>query len=312
MRLKNIVMKRKFIFNPFSKQGRRADTLEGIKEFFLHATGEFDCVVTQSRDHALQETRKALRSGVQQVVAIGGDGTVNAVVNGFFEDGKWVRSNSTLAVSNVGTGSDYFRGMVFGKNVTDWKKIVLEHMIQPVDIGHIHYASSSFVDQYFANMASFAMIADISEKKNKGPKWIPSQVQYLIPTIGSLISYKPQSVHLVMDSTVLDLKVLTIAIAKGRYAGSGMHFGGAVTLSDGYFDVTVIEDMPLLKMLMKLGKVYTDAFKTEGGIRKFKAKTVGIFCRTPLPVEYDGEVYGTTDVEISVAEHSVPVCMPKQ
>ena len=311
MRLKNIVMKRKFIFNSFSKKGGRGNALTEIKRYFMQRTGSFEYVAPRSRAHAIELTRQALKEGFHQIVAVGGDGTVNAVVNGFFEDGRLISPDSTLAISNLGTGSDYFRGMVEGKKVSDWKKVVLENAVRPVDVGTIHFSNTAFVDQYFSNMASVAMIAQISGKKNRSPAWIPSAFQYLLPTIRCLMSYKPQRVRLVADSNSFDLEVLTIAIAKGRYAGSGMHFGGAVSLSDGYFDVTVIESMPVLKMLTKLRKLYADSFKSEPGITKLKAKKIRITSASPLPVEYDGEVYGTTDIEISVAKHPIRLCFPQ-
>ncbi len=95
-------MKRKFILNPHAGRGLNAKALAGLQEYFTRRTGAFDHAVASSRDAAIRATRESLRQGTEQIVAVGGDGTVNAVANGFFEDGKPIRPQSSLVVGNMG------------------------------------------------------------------------------------------------------------------------------------------------------------------------------------------------------------------
>ncbi len=304
-------MRRKFIINPNSGRVLAAEGIASLEAFFTAKTGSFDCVVATSRDEAVRITRESLREGIQQVVAVGGDGTVNAVANGFFEGGRPIRPESCLAVANAGTGSDYFKSLTAGVPVVDWKVLVLENVPQPVDVGRIHYADPDRCDQYFVNMASAGMVAEVVRKKQRGPGWLPPKLRYLAPTISSVFSYRPRRVEVELDGECLDLEVMVISICKGVYAGRGMRFGGAVTLLDGLFDVTLFQPMGRVEMLLKLRKLYTGSFQGEPAIRKLKARRVSIRASSAVPVEFDGELGGTTDVELSVEPGALRVCLAK-
>jgi len=304
-------VKRKFIVNPHSGKAHTAGGLAGLERFFTARTGGFDCAVAGSRDAAVRITRESLREGIDQVVAVGGDGTVNAVVNGFFEDGRPIRPESCLAVANVGTGSDYFKSVAAGATVGDWRELVLSHVVRAVDIGRAGYGDSGCRDQYFVNMASTGMIAEVVGRKHRGVGWLPARLRYLMPTVSSLFTYRPKRVQVEVDGQCSALEVLAISVCKGGYAGGGMRFGGGVTLFDGLFDVTFFHAMKPLEMLVKLRKLYTGAFQGEPAIQKSQARRVSIRSPSAMPVEFDGELCGTTDVELSVEPGLLHVCFPK-
>jgi YegS/Rv2252/BmrU family lipid kinase len=304
-------MRRKFIVNPRSGRAQTAGGLSGLERFFTARTGGFDCAVATSRDAAVEIARESLREGVDQVVAVGGDGTVNAVLNGFFEAGRPIRPESCLAVANVGTGSDYFQSVSAGMAMGDWRELVLEHEARAVDIGRVHYFGPGCCDQYFVNMASTGMIAEVVRKKLRSPPWLPHGLRYLMPTISSLFTYRPQDVQVELDGECAAMEVLAISVCKGTYAGSGMRFGGEVTLFDGLFDVTFFHAISPLEMLLKLRKLYTGRFQGEPAVQKRKARRICIRSLSAMPVEFDGELCGTTDIELSVEPRSVRVCFPK-
>ena len=304
-------MRRKFIVNPHSGKAHTAAGLAGLERFFTARTGGFDCAVAGSRDAAVRITRESLREGIDQVVAVGGDGTVNAVVNGFFEDGRPIRPESCLAVADLGTGSDYFKSVAAGATVGDWRELVLSHVVRAVDVGRVRYDDPGCCDQYFVNMASTGMIAEVARKKHRSPHWLPPRLRYLMPTVSSLLTYRPRQVHVEVDGECSALEVLAISVCKGGYAGRGMRFGGEVTLFDGLFDVTFFHAMKPIEMLVKLRKLYTGAFQGERAVQKLQAQIVSIRSPSAMPVEFDGELCGTTDVELSVEPGLLQVCFPK-
>ena len=105
-------MKRKFIINPSSGQGIPKSYIENLKNYFIKHTGSFDFVLTKGPGDIKFQSSKAIKSGYEQLVAVGGDGTVSHVVKSFFDSkGKIINSNIKLAISNIGTGSDYFKSI---------------------------------------------------------------------------------------------------------------------------------------------------------------------------------------------------------
>ena len=112
------------------------------------------------------------------------------------------------------------------------------------------------------------------------------------------------------ETECLDMEVLLVSACKGVYAGRGMRFGGEVSLFDGLFDVTCIGAMGRVETLRKLRKLYTGAFHGERAVRKLRARKVAIRAPSALPVEFDGELGGTTDVELSVVPQALRICFP--
>lgn len=305
-------MKRKFIINPCSGKGITPAAVARLREFFLRETGQFDCSLAHSRQAAIRLTRESLRQGADQVIAVGGDGTVNSVINGFFEGGRPIRPQCSLLVARAGTGADYFKAVTAGRRGLDWRKLALEHAIRPVDVGLIRYQAPEVGDQYFANMTSVGMIADVVRRKDCSGRWVPSRLRYALPTVRTVLTCRPEPLWVEIDGVGRQMEVLAISICKGRCAGGGIKFGGGVTLFDGLFDVTVFRPMKRAEMLLKLGKLYAGRFEREPAVEKCTARRVTIRCPSSLPVEFDGELFGTTDVEICVEPRAIRMCLPKQ
>ena len=100
---------------------------------------------------------------MEQIVAVGGDGTVNAVANGFFEKDELVHPAACLAVAKAGSGSDYFRGLTKTKR-HDWREIVLNPSVRRVDAALMQIAGRP-EPLYFVNMATFGMSAEVCRQK---------------------------------------------------------------------------------------------------------------------------------------------------
>jgi YegS/Rv2252/BmrU family lipid kinase len=305
-------MKRKFLINPASGGGLPESALAAIRAFFIRRTGEFDAVVGRSRAHVHAETFKALGEGYDQIVAVGGDGMVNAVVNGFFEKGRPIRPKASLAVACLGSGCDYFRTLIRGAHVKDWREIVLSPEIRPVDLGRIDFVGRIDAPTYFINMASVGMSAEVAMKKERLPRWVPNFLSYLLPTLQQIGVYRPRRTKITADDTVLETEILAAFIAKGVYAGGGMRFGGGVALDDGWFDVTVFEKMRPIEMILKMGRLYTGGWHHIKGIRKLKARRIAVESDDAIPMEFEGETGHTTDFQVSIQEKAVRVCLPRK
>jgi diacylglycerol kinase family enzyme len=303
-------MRRKFIVNPKSGGGGALRQLPALAEFFRRRDGRFEHVLGESRAHLIAQTRLALHAGCDQIVALGGDGTVNAVLNGFFEQGQAIRPGARLAVGPLGSGSDYFRTLVRGARARDWREIVLHHRAQPVDIGAIDFATGAPAREYFINLASVGLSAVVVRERERLPGWVPGPLAYLLPTLQQMVRYRAAPARIAVDGQALDVVLNAAFIAKGTYGGGGMKFGPAVAPADGRFEVTVFEGMSNLEMLLKMGRLYTGSFTGVKGAHKFMARAVSVRAPAALPMEFDGEVGRGTDFEIGILPRAVTVCFP--
>lgn len=308
-------MNTKFIINVRSGKGIQKEEIEELKSYFTKSLGcqNYDFVIPVNRQETISVTKKLLQENAEQIVAIGGDGTINSVANGFFENGQLIHPKSFLSVAKAGTGSDYFKSIVLGKKNCDWKDLIQEHEVKFVDVGYINFPSESkYENQYFINMASVGIVPDVVYRKNRCPGWLPSIFKYTLPALASILFYKPQDVKLSLDGKKdWNIKLLSLSLSKGKYAGAGMKFGPEAVMDDGFFDITVILSMPFFKIPSKLSTLYTGTVADNVHIFKYKCSQIKIQSETPLPLEFDGELYGTTDVEIQIKKKALPVCFPR-
>jgi diacylglycerol kinase family enzyme len=303
-------VKRVFVINPKAGAGIGRRGLERLESYFRRRGSSFEAIVSRSREDVIQRTREALRAGAEQVVAVGGDGTVNAVANGFFESGELVRPGACLAVAQAGSGSDYFRGLTKTAR-HDWRDIVLCPVVRPVDVARVETAAAAKVKPlYFLNMATFGMSAEVVRRKaSMSPLW-PKSLRYLLPTVRGLFHARESRVRLTIDGQLLERDAFCIMVAKGTYSGGGMRFGSHVALDDGRFEVTLFRPMAVWKMLVKTPKLYSGELHNEPTIEKFTGCRIEIAADPPLLAEVDGDVIGDAAVSMTVLPQRIPVCFP--
>jgi diacylglycerol kinase (ATP) len=303
-------MKRVFVVNPKAGSGIGPRRLQRLETFFRRRGGSFDVVLTSSREDVVARTRELLRAGAGQIVAVGGDGTLNAVANGFFDHGRPVRPDASLAVARMGSGSDYFRGLA-DNGKCDWREIVLNPVVRPVDVAVVRRLGDSLAEpRYFLNLMGFGMSADVVRRKDRLPPWLPRSLRYLLPTLPNLFRARVARFSIVADETSLDCDAVAVFVAKGTYAGGGMRFGGGVTLDDGHLDITMVRPMSPWSMLIKTPKLYSGNFANDPAIEKLRASRLRIESDPPLPAECDGELHGSTGVEITILPRAIQVCFP--
>ncbi|MEK6706216.1 MAG: diacylglycerol kinase family protein [Bdellovibrionota bacterium] len=308
-------MKRRFVFNPSAGRAVSSRKLQKLKDFFAQVTGSFDYIIPQGRAGTISETRKALHEGIDQIVAVGGDGTLNAVVNGFFENGALIRPEACLAIAPVGTGSDYFRSIKGELKKSAWPDIVLKPQVKAVDVGVLRMdcggAAGKSEPRYFINATSFGMSAEIVQEKERSfPLWLPRSMAYLVPTLKKGLCPKSVRATLRIDGNSTDVEIMAMFVSKGRYAGGGMRFAAGASLDDGFFEVTVFGKLSVMDVLMNLGSLYSGDFSKVPGVSKYKASRVDIECVKPVAVEYDGEPEGVTPADVCLLPKALNVCFP--
>ncbi|MEQ1877344.1 MAG: diacylglycerol kinase family protein [Bdellovibrionia bacterium] len=304
-------MKTCFILNPHSGRGRREARLSQTRRYFEKKMGYFNLIITQSRDDFTAQTRQALLNGFDQIVILGGDGSANAAINGFFENGKPVREDARLVISKWGTGSDYYRTVSAGSYISDWKSLVTEHRVREVDIGEIEFEDGG-PKKYFLNLSSVGLSALVAQMKNRNPRWVPASLSYIVPAVGALLRYRSPKMNVTIDSVSRSAEVMAIFIAKGIYAGGGMKFGGGVDVDDGFFDVKLFEHMNVPKGLRRLPRLYQGRFSGIEEIHSYRAREIRVESEAAVPVECDGEVYGKTGVTIRLLPKRLRVCWPQE
>jgi YegS/Rv2252/BmrU family lipid kinase len=305
-------MKRLFIINPHAGGGYALTHQQEMDDYFTKKIGDFPFVLTESREDATLKATEAVQAGIEQIIAIGGDGSLNAVVNGLFENGKALNPNVQLVVTDLGTGCDYYRTVTAKHPKKDWKELVTDFTSVTVDVGLTEFESPLAESRYFINMATIAAGAEVAAGKESMPPWLPTTLQYLIPSVQQMIAYKPKDAKIFVDHEEFNFPLMVAFCGKGTFAGGGMKLGGDNEINDGHFTITLVEDRPYHELITEFAKVYMGNLSNKGGVRRLKGKRLRIECpQSLIRLETDGEVYGYTPMTLSVVPKALKVCFPK-
>lgn len=293
------------IVNPNSSHGRTRGAWPKIAEALAEQIGPIETVFTDAPLAATERTREALREGVDLVIAVGGDGTVNEVVNGFFAppradvEDEPLRPEAELAVLMSGTGGDFRKTFEFSSDLHGQIQHIARGTTRSLDVGRLDYTDhhGKTAARYFINIASFGLSGLVSATVNKSSvaKRINGRFAFFIAALRATLGYKMPRVHLqVDDHPAMELGINTAAICNGRYFGGGMHMAPGALPDDGLFDVVIMHDMSTLDLLRDPNAIYRGTHMQNPKVMSLRGRRISA---SPLPgpdalLDVDGETPG--------------------
>lgn len=267
----------KFIVNPVAGNGRARAILPRIERFFKQAGAEFDIYWTRERGDATEAASRAAKEGFEVIVATGGDGTVNEVLNGI------VGTGACLAVVHGGKGNDFARAVNMPKDVEKACRSLLRAEIRAIDLGRV-------MDRYFINSVGIGFDAAVALRVNEGIKLIGGVSAYIYSFLKTLNSYNTVEMELDLGNGPLKKSPLLVAVGIGQSYGGGMRIVPDAILDDGFFDVCVFDDMNRLKMIYYFPRVFTGKIKEIEQAGMFRTNELKIRLSKPLPLHMEGEI----------------------
>jgi diacylglycerol kinase family enzyme len=320
-------LRRLFVINPRARGATEAE-IRAIREYFYLEAPEFEHRVAESWTSARDQVRIALAEhAYDQVIALGGDGTVNAVANGFFDERQRpIRPEAALVVSRLGTGADYFRSVHearpgLGRDDADWRETALRPEVRAVDLGLVRFRSEERAPLLFANALTAGITAEIVRLKGALPEWaatrLPKDLSYLGPTVLELLRNRAYRATLGVGQAWAEAQaaaqpreLVALFIAKGARLGSGMRISPRAGLSSGVLDTIAVSRMPVPKLLWKLRDLYRDGLAAQPGLERWASHAVCVDGAEALPLECDGEVQGSARFSVEVLPAALRVAFP--
>jgi YegS/Rv2252/BmrU family lipid kinase len=260
-------MRVRAIVNPNSSHGRTREAWPKLHAALEGALGPVEFAFTSGQLDATTKTREALIEGVDLIIAVGGDGTVNEVVNGFFAPpvpgGPDVplRPQAALALLVSGTGGDFRKTFDIGTDLQEQVRRIAEGQTRAIDVGRIDYVAWDGAPgaRYFINIASFGLSGLVVGAVNKAwlTKRISGRFAFLWASLTTLMRYKMPRVRLTVDDREsIECGCNIIAVCNGRYFGGGMHVAPMARPDDGVFEVVAMHDMTRLDQIKDPNAIY--------------------------------------------------------
>ncbi len=265
---------------------------------------------------ATRLTRSALESGAERIVAIGGDGTVNEVVNGFFVEGQPIAPDATFALVPYGTGGDFRRTLGVANDVQDAAKVIAMGKRRRIDLGKLTFVANTGGQaiRMFANITSFGLSGVVDRLVNDSKKRLGGKMAFAWASIKATFQYTNQRVQLVFDGTDrVESTIYNVAVANGRFFGGGMKVAPNAELDDGMFDVVAFGDMGLGEALKLSRKIYDGAHLSMDKVTSRRARTVyaePIDSNAVVELDVDGEAPGKLPAQFELVPQALWVATP--
>lgn len=292
------------IVNPASGRPDGGAGWRGI-ERALHESGlSFESVHTQHPGHGETLARQAMQAGRRHILAVGGDGSVNEVVQGVMTAGLADTREVTLAVAPTGTGNDWARSLGIGRDPRQIARALAAGRTLLHDVGAVDFPASGAPRRWFINVAGAGYDAWVTERV---PRPVPSAFTYLGIALAGLVRYRSPQFRITTDGQQVEGRLLLAFVANGRYCGNRMNVAPTARMDDGLFDLLAVDELSLLQVLPKLAKLYGGRILGDPAVRHFRSAAVRIETDPPVTVQADGQVLGPTPAEFSLRPRALTV-----
>ncbi len=306
------------VVNPLSQGGKTEKLWPQLRETILGAYGPFESVFTERAGDGADKARAALQGGADLVIAMGGDGTINEVVNGFFDSaGKPISATASFAVLNAGTGGDFRKSLGVPLDLAEAATKIKDATPRRIDVGKLSYIDhqSQPATRYFINIASFGISGLVDRYVNQSSKALGGTISFAMATIRAGINYKNASVSMRLDGgPAKEGRIYTVAVANGRYFGGGMHVAPHAELDDGLFDVVTLGDFSFGDVLLRGLDIYSGKHLTNPKVTVVRASKVEVeplAGNTDVLLDVDGEQIGRLPATFEILKGGLQVRFPK-
>jgi diacylglycerol kinase (ATP) len=294
------------IANPRAGQGKVGRRLADIERTLAEEGLAYRIVRTTGPGHATEAARSALAGGERYLVAVGGDGTVNEVLNGMLENDVPVAADAVLGVVAAGSGCDFVRSLSLPGGAVGASRRLAGDAVRKLDVGKITFTSRSGEEtRYFANIAEAGLGAAVVDRTGRLPGFLGA-AKYFCGFWLTLPRFRPAVVRVRADDREFEWRAHNVVVANCEYFGGGMHISPKSRLDDGLLDALVMVG-PKSDAFTMLPKVYKSTHLPHPGIAELAVRSLRLEADPALRIEADGEMLGTTPATFEIVPGAIRV-----
>lgn len=281
------------IVNPSSAFGTGFEQWKRIEPLLVKSNLSFQASVSRHPGHILELAENAARQGFRQFIAVGGDGTVNELVNGLYKAGAL--PECIVTTIPVGRGTDWAKTLGFDASHERSIQAILKGKTRMLDAAvALIQGEDGTHERIFVNVAGLGYDAFVTERANRRRKK-QTKGSYLFELFRCLLKYRSTMVNVVVDGVEqYHGKVFSMAVGNCKYNGGGMIPLPNADPQDGLLDVTVIGDVSKLDVLFNVYRMFNGTLLEHPKVAGFKGKEVEVNSSPEVKIEVDGEVIGQT------------------
>jgi len=306
-------MKLRVISNPTAGSGNAQRRLPELRRLLTDRGIVADFVETRAPGDATRLVHEARGDGVECLLVMGGDGTLNEVSQGYLDAEGQPLPGPDLALAPSGTGGDFRKSFGLGTTLEEAVERLSTAVPRPLDLGLLELTAHSgqTIRRAFLNITSFGLGGLTDRLVNAGPKWIGGRAAFLIGSLRALISYENSPVRLRVDSVVcLEAPIVNVALANGQYFGGGMKIAPDANPSDGFIDVVAMHDLTRAQGVALAPRLYQGTHIGQPGVRVTRGALIeaeSLVPRAEVLIDMDGETPGRLPLVARIAKGALRI-----
>ncbi len=270
----------KIILNPFAGKGKGFKSIREVEDLFKEYDLKYDLIITDSPKQAIHYAKDAADSGYESIVAAGGDGTINEVVNGIMRSEK--SDKVKLGIIALGGGNDFVRNFHYPKLLKNQIQNFLQAKICRVDVGRIE-------DYYFINTLGVGFDAQVA-RSYANNLVLNGSAGYYKAVVKELVRLKPYKVEIKFDDKTISGKKLLISVGNGKWCGGKFQLTPKAEIDDGVFDVCVIDYLNRFRIMQLLPTASDGSHVEHPKVHICRTRSITISSEQSLPIYFDGEL----------------------
>jgi YegS/Rv2252/BmrU family lipid kinase len=288
------------IFNPVANQGSAQKSLPKVQELFKSFNFEYDLILTDYHGHALDLAKKEAESGRAMIIAAGGDGTMNEVINGLMRADMQGKKLPILGVLPVGRGNDFSYGMSLPAEVEKNIRAIVEGKTRKIDIG-IVVGGDYPQGRYFGNGVGLGFDTVVGFEAAK-VRWAKGAASYIVGLIKTISLYNTAPTYeIILDGETITQPSLLVSIMNGKRMGGLFHMAPEGNPGDGVFNLCLASQVPQMKILPLATRFISGSQEGHSAIRMLTSTKVKVKAiNGSIPAHADGETICVAGNELTI------------
>lgn len=283
-----------FILNPVASGFKRFDFKTAIEEYLKDKNLDYEIMLTKNPKDAIVFSEDAINRGYRNLVAVGGDGTINEVAS------VVIKYDANLGIIPAGTGNDLINSLNRSSDFKTNMDIILSNRVEEFDYG-------LFDRGIFLNIASAGFDAEVVYESLRIKRYIKSGISYKLGILIALLNHRKKSYKLIVDGIEYEKNFFLIAVGVGSKYGGNMHMLPKADMKDGIFDICAVEFKGKFNILTKIPKLLKATHLGDEVVTYLKGKNVKIIS-DDMKINFDGEyLEGLNSLEFNSPENKINI-----
>ncbi|NNL00764.1 MAG: diacylglycerol kinase family lipid kinase [Eudoraea sp.] len=297
-----------FVIN--NKNNRLAKVLPRLRKYCreIHL-GSVQFIITQRKKHAIELARKVTEKGCDYMVAVGGDGTLNEVINGMLQSNIPTNEYPTIGLLPLGSANDFARTAGISNSIEALIELIQSNSSKKIDLGKI-IIQQTRETRYFINIAGIGLGAEIAQNLEQSSSVLGPGFNYFRHIIKGFLSYAKKEVSCTSSAWQWKGRLLQMTVANGRYFGNAICIAPDARITDGLFQVSIFGDLSIWDYLKNYGNLKKGVKINLPQVCYHNTREVLLQSTDSCSIEADGEYVGLAPAVITILPKAISFLMP--